>query len=541
LIRDDPELWRCDFLTPILAVACRAVVPDVTPGRNAEMRAIFISYRREDSEGEAGRLFDDLVAVFGEDSVFMDVAAIEVGRDFRKAIDDSVATCGVLLAVVGKNWVDAKNTAGNRRLDDPSDFVRLETASALKRDIPVVPVLVRGATMPRPEELPDDLKELAYRNGVELTHPRWNSDVQLLVNALKPMVGEACGPGTEQKRPGSGPAAAVTPEPEVAPPRQPEPQRVVSVPPPPPPKKRSMGKVFGIIAAVIVAIIVIAIAVAPKQVTVPDLTGSTLEDASSKLAALHLAVGNKKREESSEAPNVVLSQSPRPNTSVDSGSSVDLVLSQESGVEVPPLVGESLPDARQSLADHQLHVGTIERKPKPGVPRNTVIQEFPVAGEKVKSGSGVDLMVSDAESAADNGDEQPPVRTKQAEKQAARESAPAANQNANQEANNAPAEPVKPREPEINLTGYWHDVQGVSYQTVQRGNNFTYTASGVGGMSRGTGVIRGLQFESTYTAAYTNGSRSSGRCAGTISPDGNTLKAACVDSMLGQTYNILSR
>ena len=77
-----------------------------------------------------------LVAVFGEESVFMDVAAIEVGRDFRKAIDDSVATCGVLLAVVGKGWVDAKNAAGNRRLDDPSDFVRLETASALKRDIP---------------------------------------------------------------------------------------------------------------------------------------------------------------------------------------------------------------------------------------------------------------------------------------------------------------------------------------------------------------------------------------------------------------------
>lgn len=208
------------------------------------MRAIFISYRREDSEGEAGRLFDDLVAVFGEESVFMDVAAIEVGRDFRKAIDDSVATCGVLLAVVGKGWVDAKNAAGNRRLDDPSDFVRLETASALKRDIPVVPVLVRGATMPRPEELPDDLKEFAYRNGCELTHPRWSSDVQLLVNALKPMVGEACGPGTEQNRPGSGPAAAVTPEPEVAQPKQPEPQRVVSVstPPPPPPKKRSMER-----------------------------------------------------------------------------------------------------------------------------------------------------------------------------------------------------------------------------------------------------------------------------------------------------------
>ena len=108
-----------------------------------------------------------------------------MGRDFRKAIDESVATCGVLLAIVGKNWIDAKNEAGERRLDDPSDFVRLETASALKRDIPVIPVLVHGARMQRPDELPDDLRDLAYRNGCELTHARWGSDLQLLIAALR--------------------------------------------------------------------------------------------------------------------------------------------------------------------------------------------------------------------------------------------------------------------------------------------------------------------------------------------------------------------
>lgn len=148
------------------------------------MRAIFISYRRDDSEGEAGRLFDDLVNHFGEASVFMDVAAIQRGRDFRKAIDESVATCGVLLALIGKNWVDAKNEKGDRRLEDPSDFVRIETASALKRDIPVIPVLVHGATMPSADQLPDDLKELAFRNGCELTHARWSSDLQLLIKDL---------------------------------------------------------------------------------------------------------------------------------------------------------------------------------------------------------------------------------------------------------------------------------------------------------------------------------------------------------------------
>src|SRR3954469_24262711 len=76
------------------------------------MRAIFISYRREDTEGQAGRLFDDLVKLFGEESVFMDVAGIEPGRDFRRAIDEHVASCGVLLAVIGKNWIDARDEAG---------------------------------------------------------------------------------------------------------------------------------------------------------------------------------------------------------------------------------------------------------------------------------------------------------------------------------------------------------------------------------------------------------------------------------------------
>jgi hypothetical protein len=149
------------------------------------MRAIFISYRRDDSEGQAGRLYDDLIRQFGEGSVFMDVAAIEPGFDFRKVIDESVSSCGVLLALIGPAWLDAKDETGRRRLDDALDFVRLETAAALKRDIPVVPVLVAKARMPRAEQLPDDLKELAYRNGVELTHARWDADVQVLAKALQ--------------------------------------------------------------------------------------------------------------------------------------------------------------------------------------------------------------------------------------------------------------------------------------------------------------------------------------------------------------------
>ncbi len=148
------------------------------------MRAIFISYRRDDTEGYAGRLFRDLRERFGKDAVFMDVAGIDPGRDFRRVIEEQVASCGVLLALIGKAWLTVADDAGKRRLDDPNDFVRLETASALKRDIPVIPVLVQQAEMPRAEHLPDGLKDLAFRNSVELTHARWESDVELLIAAL---------------------------------------------------------------------------------------------------------------------------------------------------------------------------------------------------------------------------------------------------------------------------------------------------------------------------------------------------------------------
>jgi hypothetical protein len=160
-------------------------------------RAIFISYRRDDTAGEAGRLFDDLVRTFGDDSVFMDVAGINPGIDFRKAIDDNVATCGVLLAMIGPNWATIAGPSGARRLDDPNDFVRLEVAAALARNIAVIPVLVHDAKMPHPDQLPDAVKDLAYRNSVEITHARWNSDVQLLTKALVQYVAPPSATNTE--------------------------------------------------------------------------------------------------------------------------------------------------------------------------------------------------------------------------------------------------------------------------------------------------------------------------------------------------------
>lgn len=157
------------------------------------MGAIFISYRRSDAAGEAGRLSDDLSTRFGSHAVFMDVDAIQPGIDFRKAIRENVGGCSVLLAVMGAEWLETKSNDGTRRLDSENDYVRLEIATALKREIPVVPVLVRGAHMPKAEDLPEDIRELAYRNSVELTHARWKSDVQVLGHALIPYMGSAPG------------------------------------------------------------------------------------------------------------------------------------------------------------------------------------------------------------------------------------------------------------------------------------------------------------------------------------------------------------
>jgi hypothetical protein len=158
------------------------------PDGKIQGRAIFISYRRDDTEGEAGRLFDDLVRAYGDDSVFMDVAGIQPGLDFRKAIDTNVSGCGVLLAVIGPTWATITGSDGTRRLDNANDYVRLEIATALARNIPVIPVLVHDAHMPALDLLPEDLKDLRYRNSVELTHARWNSDVALLIGALKSYV-----------------------------------------------------------------------------------------------------------------------------------------------------------------------------------------------------------------------------------------------------------------------------------------------------------------------------------------------------------------
>src|SRR5262245_1848271 len=115
------------------------------------MGSVFISYRRDDTSGEARALFKDLAATLGSRSVFMDVDTIALGHDFREAVRERLGSSDIMLTLIGRAWVRSKDASGRKRLDNPDDFVRLEIEAALKRGIPVIPVLVQGAQMPSPD------------------------------------------------------------------------------------------------------------------------------------------------------------------------------------------------------------------------------------------------------------------------------------------------------------------------------------------------------------------------------------------------------
>jgi uncharacterized membrane protein YhaH (DUF805 family) len=161
---------------------------------------IFISYRRDDSQGATGRLHDRLLHHFEHTEVFMDVDDIEFGVDFVKALEEQLASCSAVLVVIGRHWLTATDHTNRRRLDDPTDFVRLEIEAALTRDIRVIPVLVDGARMPRAEDLPESLRPLTRRQAVELTHQRFVSGVDELAAGLKRALGKEA-PRKEVLRP----------------------------------------------------------------------------------------------------------------------------------------------------------------------------------------------------------------------------------------------------------------------------------------------------------------------------------------------------
>jgi TIR domain len=160
------------------------------PASGAPM--VFISYRRDDSGGHVGRLYDALSAHFGRQRLFFDIDHIAPGQDFVQVLENSLSRSSVLLVVMGKRWAGS-GRIGARRIDDSGDFVRLEVARGLARpELRVIPVLIQGAKMPGPAALPEELKDLSRRNAIELSDLRWREDVARLIASLETsMRGEA--------------------------------------------------------------------------------------------------------------------------------------------------------------------------------------------------------------------------------------------------------------------------------------------------------------------------------------------------------------
>lgn len=149
------------------------------------MTNLFISYRRSDSEGYAGRIYDHLTRLLDDSDVFMDVDSIAPGANFVEMLNKTLAEIDVMLVIIGSTWLTARDEKGRRRLDQKEDFVFQEIAAALSRDIAVIPVLIGKAEMPTATDLPDGIMGLASRNAVSLRHNSFSSDMRRLADAIK--------------------------------------------------------------------------------------------------------------------------------------------------------------------------------------------------------------------------------------------------------------------------------------------------------------------------------------------------------------------
>jgi eukaryotic-like serine/threonine-protein kinase len=154
-----------------------------------KLPGIFISYRRSDTPDAVGRIYDRLITEFGKSQVFKDVDSIPIGQDFRSHLNDIVGSCAVVLAIIGPRWTDIRSETGQRRLDDPDDFVRIELEAALTRSVPVVPVMVGHAVMPATGQLPASLNTLAFRQSIDVRpDPDFHHDAMRLVAALRAII-----------------------------------------------------------------------------------------------------------------------------------------------------------------------------------------------------------------------------------------------------------------------------------------------------------------------------------------------------------------
>jgi len=149
-----------------------------TPGK------IFISYRRDDARGVAGRLMDTLSEYFGAGRVFRDIEGIEGGANFEQVLSGTIGSADAVIVLIGPDWLKVTDASGQRRLDDPNDWVAHEIAAALQKELPVFPVLIEETPMPRAQDLPDALKPLVRHNAISISDRRWTFDVTRLAKVV---------------------------------------------------------------------------------------------------------------------------------------------------------------------------------------------------------------------------------------------------------------------------------------------------------------------------------------------------------------------
>lgn len=379
------------------------------------MEGIFISYRREESAGHAGRIYDRLRERFGRDRVFMDVSAIEPGVDFVEAIDRAVGSCTVLLVVIGRRWLDSTDRAGQRRLDDPKDFIRLEVGTALRRNIRVIPVLVQDAAMPGEGDLPDDLKLLARRNAFEINDNHWDSNMAQLEETLARVLGDTAGPalpgGTR-----TGPTPTV--------------------------RKNRLVWLISSVTAIVVALAGLFTGVESLRnsvgrlftgtpaVTTPNGTTAPLDGQGPATVPMPRVIGMEKQEAvnlvrskgldpkvvrqilSEAPPGTVTQQEPPAETNVTAGAMVHLIVAVPPErpeepppggepeptppklVTVPKLAGTTLGKAEATLAKAGLQVGAVDKRESATAAPGTVIGQTPKAGAKLARGKKVSLVVA---------------------------------------------------------------------------------------------------------------------------------------------------
>lgn len=335
------------------------------------MTGLFISYRREDTAGYAGRLFDRLRLHVGPEQVFMDVAAIAPGLDFELEIDKAIAACDTVLVVIGRHWFGA--IGGDRhRLDDPKDFVRLEVAAAIRRGARVVPVLVGGAPIPDPARLPDELKPLTRRQAVTLSDEHWDSSVADLLRSLDGRDPEHSDPLPIERR------------------------------------RRLFWRRGGVapwLLAGLLALVVIGGFEAWRTwwpgLVVPDLAGQDAAQATALLRAARLEPGGVQQRSvpATARDGVVLEQMPTAGTRVRKGSRVDFVLAQRQRPSVPTLVGLPLAAAGAALREAGLGLERRGTAVDATTAPDTVLSQEPPAGQTVEPGTTVGVVVAVAPAA----------------------------------------------------------------------------------------------------------------------------------------------